>query len=101
MDPKERWTSFGPVAPSKELRTGEATSFCKWDMPGGQELDLRYEYHSYVNKGILWPWQSEGCCLHDPRCDGQAVRVGRESWAQDLCEPLFSKDLECGQELPF
>ena len=70
-------------------------------MLGGQELDLGYEYHSYVNKGILWLWQSEGCCLHDLRCYGEGVRGGTESWAHDLCEPLSSKDRECGQELPF
>ena len=60
MAPKERWTSFGTVAPSKDLRTGETTSFCKCDLLRGQELDLCYQYHSYVSKGILWPWQSEG-----------------------------------------
>lgn len=45
--------SFGAIAPSKQLRTGKATSSCKWGMLEGPGLALSCKYHFYFNKGAF------------------------------------------------
>ena len=71
MDPKERWTSFGPVAPSKELRTGEATAASEWNVseglgsvPSCPELSiavLSLGCAVFMTQNVMgtWVWRSE------------------------------------------
>ena len=84
---KRQVTSFHVITPSKELRTGETTSSCKWDMLEGQELDLSCEYHFMSVRGSLWRGNPEGCCLHDLRGNGQlgAGRSQRLRTHESLC----------------